>query len=258
MGGGELSDKVVTCHERGYKFIADATRYSAGIAALPGFSLRRMRFSKLVPVKSGFDWIEAFLKHEGLPLTAFVACELRSELPKSMERFEAFNAVYAARLREWGVFAGERNPIARSNVCPQFDAPAEPSLHAFTYVVPDAAARGSSFVVSGAAETIPGVADPRGRVIAFGDTSPEGMRRKSAHVIEALSSRLAALDISWSEVADIQAYSVRDTQAWVLEALAQAGATRSALSWSLCRPPVEGLDYELDCRRVHIETFAEL
>ena len=31
------------------------------------------------------------------------------------------------------------------------------------------------------------------------------------------------------------------------------GALRNGLTWHFSRPPIVGLDYEMDCRRVHVE-----
>jgi len=40
----------------------------------------------------------------------------------------------------------------------------------------------------------------------------------------------------------------------VLESeLGRRGVFRNGLTWHFDRPPVVGLDYEMDCRRVHLE-----
>jgi hypothetical protein len=35
------------------------------------------------------------------------------------------------------------------------------------------------------------------------------------------------------------------------------GAARFGLTWHYCRPPVRGLEYEMDCRAVAVEHFVE-
>src|SRR5258708_3655484 len=71
----------------------------------------------------------------GRPLAAFCACELRSPARFTEDGFRAFNEVYAGTLKRWGVMTGDANPVARSNVCPAIDPPAEPSFHAFCFTV---------------------------------------------------------------------------------------------------------------------------
>ena len=134
----------------GYRYIPAVFQYSGGVAAEPGFAIVRMRFQRPVPLAQGFARIERVLGEAGRPLTSFCACELRSPAPFTEEGFRAFNEVYAGTLRQWGVMQGDTNPIARSNVCPEIDPPAEPSFHAFCFTV---AAQGlSTFVVAGSGE----------------------------------------------------------------------------------------------------------
>ncbi len=73
------------------------------------------------------------IKAAGRPLTAFGACELRSPAPFTEEGFKAFNEIYIKTLIEWGVMKDGVNPVARSNVCPKLDPPAEPGFHAFSF-----------------------------------------------------------------------------------------------------------------------------
>src|SRR5262249_7518006 len=49
--------------------------------------------------------------------------------------FLAFNESYVARLRQWGLLNGDANPVARSNVCPEINPPAEPSFYAFSFTM---------------------------------------------------------------------------------------------------------------------------
>jgi hypothetical protein len=65
----------------GYRFMAGVSQYSCGIAALAGFSIERICFSNVVPLKQGFEKIAGIIKAAGRPLTAFGACELRSPAP---------------------------------------------------------------------------------------------------------------------------------------------------------------------------------
>ena len=120
----------------GYRFMPGVSQYSCGIAALPGFSIERICFSNVVPLKQGFEKIAEIIKASGRPLTAFGACELRSPAPFTEDGFRAFNETYIKTLVEWGVMKDGVNPVARSNVCPEIDPPSEPGFHAFSFTVP--------------------------------------------------------------------------------------------------------------------------
>ena len=119
----------------GYRYIPAVFQYSGGVAASPGFAIRRVRFHTPVPVAAGFAEIAGVIKAAGRPLTSFCACELRSPAPFSDDGFRAFNQSYVVTLRDWGIMQDERNPVARSNVCPEIDPPGEPSFHAFSFTV---------------------------------------------------------------------------------------------------------------------------
>ena len=144
----------------GYRFIPAVFQYSAGVAALPGFRIERVRFAEPIALAEGWRRIAALLEAIGRPRTAFCACELRSPAPFTEAGFVAFNRGYATVLGDWGVLREGRNPVARSNVCPELAPPAEPGFHAFCYTVPDAAAA-PSFVVAGSGEAEEGHALPR-------------------------------------------------------------------------------------------------
>ncbi|MDP1911342.1 MAG: hypothetical protein Q8K85_23835, partial [Hyphomicrobium sp.] len=130
--------ETVEAADGGYRFMPGVSQYSAGVAALPGFNLERVRFTRPVPMRQGFDRIAQILKNAGRPPSAFAACELRSPAPFTESGFVKFNEVYTGTLKAWGLMPDGVNPVARSNVCPKIDPPAEPSFHAFTYAVPAA------------------------------------------------------------------------------------------------------------------------
>ena len=44
------------------------------------------------------------------------------------------------------------NPVARTNVCPEYGKPTEPVLYAFSYTVPAPQAARGSFIIAGGAE----------------------------------------------------------------------------------------------------------
>src|SRR5262249_23314147 len=118
-----------------YRFIPAVFQYSGGAAASDGYAIERVRFREPVPLKEGFARIEKIIRAADRPLTSFCACELRSPAPFTEDGFRAFNQIYVVTLREWGLFDGTVNPVARSNVCPEIAPPPEPSFHAFSYTV---------------------------------------------------------------------------------------------------------------------------
>ncbi|MBR0870716.1 hypothetical protein JQ633_10130 [Bradyrhizobium tropiciagri] len=243
---------TIEAPDSGYRFMPGVSQYSCGIGALPGFAIERVRFAEPVPLSAGFERIAQILKAAGRPLTAFGACELRSPAPFTEDGFKAFNDIYIKTLIAWGVMRDGVNPVARSNVCPKITPPAEPSFHAFCYTVPSKDAP-ASFVVAGSGESVEGKANYRDHTIAPGDTSPAGMRAKATFVLDEMERRMRAFDASWRDTTAVQLYTVHDAYPVLESELGRRGVFRNGLTWHFDRPPVVGLDYEMDCRRVHRE-----
>jgi hypothetical protein len=238
--------------EAGYRFIPAVMQYSAGVAALPGYRLERARFAEPVPIEEGWRRIAAFLDGIGRPRTAFAACELRSPAPFTEDGFAAFNKVYAGTLAAWGILREGLNPVARSNVCPRVAAPPGPSFHAFAYTVPEDGAA-PSFVVAGSGESIEGKATYAESTVAPGDTSPGGMLLKGRYVLGEMERRMGLLGHGWRGTTGVQAYTVFAMPPALTEEMAARGVLRHGLTWQDCRPPVEGLDFEMDCRGLAVE-----
>ncbi len=133
------------------------------------------------------------------------------------------------------------------------DPPPEPSFEAFSYTVPAAADAPTSFVIAGSAEAAEGAGSYRERIIRLGDTSPDAMREKACYVLGAMETRMAALGVGWSQASATQAYSVHDIHPVLCEEIVTRGAAPGGLTWYYARPPVEGLDYEMDVRGVPVE-----
>jgi hypothetical protein len=166
--------------------------------------------------------------------------------------FRAFNETYVTTLREWGVFDGHVNPVARSNVCPEIDPPAEPSFHAFAFTVtaPHAV---PSFVIAGSGEAPEGRDSYAAHIVRRGETGPEAMRDKARFVLGEMERRLAALGFGWTDTTATQVYTVRDLHPFLADEIVRRGAARAGLIWHLCRPPVRELEFEMDCRGIATE-----
>jgi hypothetical protein len=244
--------KTVEAPNSGYRFMPGVSQYSCGIAALPGFTIERVRFADPVPLKAGFERIAKILKEAGRPLSAFGACELRSPAPFTEEGFRAFNEIYIKTLIEWGVMKDGVNPVARSNVCPKIDPPGEPCFHAFSFAVPARYAP-PSFVIAGSGESVEGKANYRDHIVSPGDTSPAGMLAKAKWVLDEMERRMSAFDGTWRQTTAVQVYTVRDVYSILESELGRRGVFRNGLTWHFNRPPVVGLDYEMDCRSVQLE-----
>ena len=237
----------------GFRFLPSVFQFSAGVAALPGYAIERVQFRAPVPLKQGFERIERLITQAGRPLTSFCACELRSPAPFTEQGFRAFNEVYVVTLQKWGLFDGKVNPVARSNVCPEIDPPPEPSFHAFSFTVA-AAEAAPSFIIAGSAETREGGASYRERTVRHGETTPEAMREKARYVLGELEHRLAAFGGGWADTTAAQVYTVHDLYGFLADEIVRRGAARAGLTWHYARPPVEGLEYEMDCRSVGRES----
>lgn len=232
----------------GFSFLEGGFPYSQGVVALPGFTIERVRFARPLPVGEGFKKIADFLASQKRPLTALCAAELRSPKPFTFAGFGDFNKGYVAVLDQWGLYRNKVNPVARSNVAPEIDPPAEPCFYAFSYTVPSG--QTGAFVVAGSGEWPEGGRFPED-IVARGDTSAAGMRAKAEFVLGKMDSRLQGLGVAWRQATVSQLYTVQDIQEQI--GRIQKHVLPSSLTWHYCRPPIEGLDYEMDLRGVSVE-----
>jgi hypothetical protein len=247
-----MSAHVTPFEAGGYRFIDGVFQYSAGVAALPGYRIERATFRERLPLNAGFAAVERFIAAAGRPLTAFCACELRSPAPFTEDGFRAFNEVYVGTLTRWGIFDGTTNPVARSNVCPAVSPPPVPSFHAFSFTVADAGAS-PSFVIAGSGEAEEGKGNYRDHIVRRGDTSEAGLEAKARFVLTEMERRMAALGFGWHDVSATQVYTVHDFHPFLADEIVRRGAARAGLTWHYDRPPVQEIEFEMDCRRVDTE-----
>ena len=233
-----------------YRFIPAVFQYSSGAAADRGYEIERVRFDRLLPLGQGFAQIAKYIQAAGRPLTSFCACELRSPAAFTEDGFFKFNQHYVKTLAEWGIYdGGSTNPVARSNVCPEIDPPAEPSFYAFSFTRPSRGAT-STFVIAGGAELGGGSGSYAERIVRYRDLSPEGLKEKVRFTTRQQESRMEEFGFGWKDATAVQAYTVHDSHPVIVEELVRRGATRPGLTWHFARPPVIDLEYEMDCRRV--------
>jgi len=166
--------------------------------------------------------------------------------------FKAFNELYVGTLRTWGLFDGQTNPVARSNVCPELHKPREPSFYAFAFTVA-AADSAPTFCVAGSGECPEGKGNYRDHIVRRGDLSADGLAEKARWVLGEMERRQAALGASWSSTSAVQVYTVHDFHSLMAREIVTRGAAHAGVTWHYCRPPVVDIDYEMDCRGVAIE-----
>ena len=101
---------------------------------------------------------------------------------------------------------------------------------------------------AGSGEAREGGASYAERIVRLGDQSPNGMREKARFVLGEMERRMAALGFGWANVTATQVYTVFDIHPFLADEIVRRGAAAAGLTWHYARPPVQGLDYEMDVR----------
>lgn len=237
----------------GYRFLPGIPAFSSGVVAQPGWEIVHATLTALAPWREGFARIDGHLHEAGRPRTALCGIMLRSPAPFSFDGFDDFNQGYRALLAEWGVLVDGENPIPRTNVAPVVGAPSEPSLYAFDYTVTGSTPQ-PTFVVAGAGELRERARGPEG-IVRHGEISPEAMREKARFVMGIMQDRMWALGGSWNRITMLDVYTAQPIHDLVeAEILRLAGpAAIHGVRWYPSRPPIQGLEFELDMRGVRRE-----
>lgn len=241
--------ELIAFPEASYAFLKGGYPYSQGVTALPGYAIERVRLPEPLPMAEGWRFVADWLKAQGRPPIALCAAELRSPRPFSFDGFAEFNKGYRAVLEEWKIVRDGLNPVARSNVAPVSNPPAEPCFYAFCYTVKSQ--HRNNFVVAGSGEWPEGGKFPED-IVARGDVSAGGIAKKAAFVIGKMRARMEGLGVSQPNVA--QVYTAWDFHPVMGEI--EALAPRASVTWHRCRPPIEGLDFEMDLRAVSAERLS--
>jgi hypothetical protein len=232
-----------------YRFLPGIRAFSSGVVAVAGWEIVHATLGSPVPWRDGFTRIERHLRDAGRPRTALCGIELRSPAPFTFDGFAAFNEGYRTVLSEWKILVADDNPIPRTNVAPVVAAPAEPSLYAFAYTVQGATPT-PTFIVAGAGE-MRDRAQGRAGIVRVGETSADAMREKARFVMAIMRERLSALGGEWSRVTVIDVYTAQPLHELIGEVLTPAGATAiHGVRWFPSRPPIQGLEFEVDLRGV--------
>ncbi|MDB5390594.1 MAG: hypothetical protein JWM11_6240 [Planctomycetaceae bacterium] len=237
-----------------YRFLPGIAPYSCGVVSSPGFEIVHITLQRPVPYRQGFDRVESFLLSEQRPRAALCAMELRSPKPFTFPGFAEFNAGYAEILKSWGLFVDGVNPIARTNVAPEFSLPSEPLLYGFSYTRPIAGDASPTFVVAGAGELPEGILQ-RDSIIALDDVSPAGLQTKARFVMDLMEARLRGLGADWDRVTVADIYTVHPLNQLLPELVLSRmrPADMHGVHWHYSRPPIQDVEYEMDLRGVRLE-----
>lgn len=237
-----------------YRFLPGGEPYSAGVVAEAGAEIVHATLAQPVPWRAGFDRIDRHLRDHGRPRTALCGIQLRLPAPLPFDGFVHFNQGYRALLGEWELLVDGKNPIPRTNVAPVVGAPAEPSLYAFSYTVPADAETAPTFVVAGAGELRPGFMSAAG-IVRPGETSEDALREKAAYVVGVMAERLHGLGLDWGGVNAVSVYTAHPIEPFLVDTVLRplGSAAVHGVRWFPSRPPIQGLEFEMDVRGVRRE-----
>lgn len=237
----------------GFRFLPGG-QFSNGVAAEPGFSLRRVRFLAPMPLAEGLAAAARIITAAGRPLAALALCELRSPLPLPRDEFLAFNERYLATLRATGFSAEKPYPIGRSNLAPILSPPAEVVLYAVTFTIP-AAPGGVDFFISGKPESRQGVPWEQG-IVGGDDVSEAGLLFKAEYVMDELRGRMSEIGADPARISGAQAYTIHPLAPVLRTVLGTPPLNFGGLTLVPAHPPVTGLAFEVDLRSISEEMTA--
>jgi hypothetical protein len=231
----------------GYSFLKGIAPYSAGAVANSDFEIERARMAKPLPVAEAFARLDAHLAALGRPPQALCGIELRSPRPFTFQGFNDFNAGYVHLLEKRNIPVSGLNPVARTNVAPEIAAPSEPVVYAFSYTIAARAAR-RSFIVAGAGELPEGSLDPHD-VVRRGETSLDALTEKARFVLGLMDGRVLGLGAAWDQVTAVDVYTVHDIAPFLASLIVpRTGGARHGIAWHYTRPPIAGIEFEMDVR----------
>jgi hypothetical protein len=111
-----------------------------------------------------------------------------------------------------------------------------------------------TFVIAGAGDLANQRLSPEA-IIRAGESSAAAMQEKAAAVMQTMQTRLSGLQVTWADVTTVDIYTVQPIQPFlattILEPMEQAALR--GVHWFYSRPPIRGLEFEMDMRGVRQE-----
>jgi enamine deaminase RidA (YjgF/YER057c/UK114 family) len=232
-----------------YKILPGGAAFCAGIIPYEGYEVVRVLLRSWIPLEQGYTFIESYLKSVGRPVQAFCGIELRVPAPLAFKDWSSFNVPYLEQLHKWGLIFGDYSGVCRSNIALALHPPATTSLCAFTYTAPTSG-KVKTFFLSGQADI-----DASGKIISEGDIGPAAMQMRARYTIDTVGATLAKLGVSWQDTTQIAFFHAHDIpDLWGAELLGSLGeALRRGVLVYRARPPIAGLEVELEARAVRQE-----
>ncbi len=243
-----------------YTFQPGGTPYSSGVRAMPGYELKHITLMRPLPLVEGLAAIAAHLASAQRPPQALCGLELRCSEPYSFAGFASFNDQYRNLLQSHGMLPDGPNPVARTNIAPVVESLTEQTVHAFSYTAPSPHRTDRpSFVISGAGELVEAALNTSA-IVRRGEISEDAMTEKASLVMDVMQSRLDALGVDWSHVTVVNIYTVHDIAPFLHSTILKrmGAAARLGVHWHLSRPPVTGIEFEMDMRGVADERYQEI
>ncbi|MBO4205189.1 hypothetical protein [Micromonospora echinofusca] len=233
-----------------YRYLPGGAAFSNGLAAEAGFRIVEWEFATPQPLEIAFERVGRELAAHDRGWDALAGVDLRSPVPFDLAGFASFNTYYLDLLRRhYPLAEDEHSPLARTNVAPVESPLDQPSVRAVQVVLPDPAADGTDFVLSGVAENR-GALGPK-NTVAYRDTSAAGWRAKVDFVAGELAARLHSLGLSTDDARIVDVYVAQPLD-WLESVL--TGTFGSIAQYGLhhwpARPPVVDLDVEIGCKRL--------
>lgn len=247
--------------EGNFSFVPAHGTYCSDVIPHSGFQVVHATFVQSVPLVAGFEAIEAHLAGCGRPVHALCGLELRISQALGFRDFDSFNQNYVALLDQYRLRNNEgeatRATMTRTNVAPETPAakPSEPSIFAFSYVVPGLRSGSrKSFVCSGSGEL---AGTGRDSIVALGDTSPDGLRAKARWVMQNYDRRITGLGLSWADVTCVNLYCVHPPTSFLEQEMLHVMGRHAWLGvhWHYARPPIIEIEFEADLRGTAIEQY---
>jgi hypothetical protein len=83
----------------------------------------------------------------------------------------------------------------------------------------------------------------------------EALTEKAAYVMGRMAERLSGLGVSWAHATAVDVYTAHDLFPFLRSHILSpaSDAARHGINWRLARPPVAGIEFEMDVRGVRQE-----
>ncbi len=231
-----------------FHYLKGNPSFSSAVIADPGYAIVHVTFANPLPVAEGFDFMVGFMGEANRPPQAACGIELRSPSQFQPDAFGVFNTeVYRPALVKHDLLVDGASTMTRSNVAMEINPPSVPVLYAFSFTVPAGENRTPrDFVLAGAADR-----KEENWKEGDGEPSAEVLRAKAQYVMGELKGRLDAMGLAWDDCTTVNVYTPFNIFPFMREVLLEptGRAQQDGLTWYLTRPPIVGLEFEVDARR---------